>query len=358
MQNVKNGAKMTNINKRPFGITSKGQAVTAFELKNSQMCVTVLDFGCTIQSITLLDKNNELRDICLGYNDVSSYEKGSCFYGAVVGRFANRIGEASFSIDGKLYQLEKTPGENNHVHGVFSKRLFKAETQGEKLVLRYTSPDMEEGYPGNLNVEVTFRLSEDNELEISYLATTDFPTVINLTNHCYFNLNGQDNSAIFDHIVKLNCSYFSEYNEDFSQTGRIISVDNTPLDFRKEHTFGERFYDDYHQLRICTGYDHNMIIDGKENELKYAGSCRSEKTGILLEMFTTEPALQFYSGNYINYDPVEMGKGGFKYVKNGAFCFEAQHYPDSPRHMNFPNTILRPGEKYTQKTIYKFNVLF
>ena len=348
---------MTTIDASVFGVTKSGQKVTAFEMKNGCMSVTILDFGCTIQRIALCDKNNELKDICLGYDDVSSYERGSCYYGAVVGRYANRIGEARFSLDGKTYQLEKTPGENNHVHGVFSQRLFLAEIQGEYLVLRYRSPDREEGYPGNLNLEVTFHLNEENELEISYLATTDAPTVVNLTNHCYFNLNGQENAPIFDHVAKLNCSYFTEYNDDFSQTGRIISVDNTPLDFRSEHAFGERFNDDYRQLRICTGYDHNMIVDGKENELKYVGNCRSDKTGIRLDMYTTEPAIHLYSGNYMMFDPVEKGKGGFKYPKNGAFCFEAQHYPDSPRHANFPNTVLRPNETYTQKTIYKFSVI-
>ena len=347
---------MTAIKSRTFGTTKNGRVVTAFEMNNGTICITILDYGCTIQSITLLDKNNELKDICLGYNDISSYERGSSNYGAVVGRFANRIGGARFTIDGNEYLLEKTLGENNHVHGVFSKRLFNAEIQGEKLILRYLSPDMEEGYPGNLNLKVTFHLNEENELEISYLATTDAPTIVNLTNHCYFNLNGQDNSTILDHVAKLNCSYYTEYNEDFSQTGRIISVDNTPLDFRKEHSFGERFNSDYHQFRICTGYDHNLIIDGQENALKYVGSCRSDKTGIYLEMYTTEPAIQLYSGNFIMYDAVEKGKGDFKYMKNGAFCFEAQHYPDSPRHAHFPNVVLRPNEKYTQKTIYKFGV--
>lgn len=347
---------MTTIKSRIFGLTRDGQVVTAFEMKNAQMTVTILDFGCTIQSITLLDKNGELQDIALGYNDVASYEQGTCFYGSIVGRFANRIGGALFNIDDKNYQLEKTLGENNHVHGVFSKRLFKAEIKEDRLVLRYISPDMEEGYPGNLSVEVSFRLSEENELEISYLATTDKPTILNLTNHCYFNLNGQDNSTILDHVIKLNCSYFTEYNEDFSQTGRIIPVIDTPLDFKNEHTFGERFNDGYHQLRICTGYDHNMIIDGKENELKFVGFARNEKTGICVEMFTTEPAIQLYSGNYIHFDLTEKGKGGFKYIKNGGFCFEAQHYPDSPRYPHFPNTVLRPNDEYHQTTIYRFIV--
>lgn len=339
---------------REFGKTKDGQKVTAFELKNkNNMTITILDFGCTIQKITLPDKNGVIRDITLGYDDVESYENGSCFYGAVVGRYANRIGNAHFVLDGKDYQLEKSIGENNHVHGVFLKRIFKATVDGENLVLTYTSPDMEEGYPGNLDVQVVYHLDDENALEISYKATTDAPTIVNLTNHCYFNLNGQDGSTIFDHKLTLNCSHFTEYNEDFSQSGNIISVDNTPLDFRKEHTFGERFYDEYHQLRICTGYDHNMIIDGKENELKFVGSCKNDSTGYYLEMFTTEPAIQLYTSNYIHFDPVKFGKNGIRYPKQGAFCLEAQHYPDSPNHPNFPNTVLRPGETYTQKTIYK-----
>lgn len=345
---------MITITSKEFGKTSDGRLVTAYEFKNdNQMAVSILDFGCTIQKITLPDKDGIIRDIALGYDDVASYEAGSCYYGAVVGRYANRIGNASFVLDGKKYQLEKTPGENNHVHGVFAKRLFKSRIEGEYLVLNYLSPSNDEGYPGNLDVEVRFHLSDDNEIEISYLATTDEPTILNLTNHCYFNLNGQDGSTVFDHIVKLNCSNYTEYNDDFSQNGNITSVLNTPLDFKEEHSIGERFNDDYYQLRICTGYDHNMIIDGAPNELKYVGSCRNEKTGISLEMHTTEPAIQFYSGNYMHFDPVKFGKNGVHYPKNGAFCFEAQHYPDSPRYAHFPNTVLRPGEKYTQKTIYK-----
>ena len=349
---------MTSITSRYFGKTKDGQDVTAFEMQNANnMIVTILDFGCTIQSITIPDKNKIIRDIVLGYDDVTSYENGSCFYGAIVGRYANRIGNASFILDGKTYQLEKNIGENNHVHGVFAKRMFKANIQNEKLILRYLSPDMEEGFPGNLNVEVSFHLTNDNALEISYQATTDAPTILNLTNHCYFNLNGQDGSTIFDHELKLNCSYYSEYNEDFSQSGKIISVNNTPLNFREEQTIGARFNDDYHQFRICTGYDHNMIIDGNSNELKLVGTCKSNKSGICLKMYTTEPAIQLYSSNFIHFDPVPYGKNKIRYPKNGAFCLEAQHFPDSPRHPHFPSTILRPNELYTQKTIYQFNIL-
>ena len=347
---------MISITSRPFGKTKDGKNVTAFDMKNdNHMQVTVLDYGCAIQKIIVQDKHRNPVDIILGYDDLASYEEGSCFYGAVVGRFANRIGGASFILDGKRYELEKNIGENNHVHGVFAKRLFQASIDDETLVLKYLSPSMEEGFPGNLNIEVRYHLTNDNALEISYTATTDQPTILNLTNHCYFNLNGQDGSTVFDHHLKLNCSYFTEYNDDFSQNGKITPVANTPLDFRKGETIGARFNNNYYQFRICTGYDHNMVIDGTPNQLKIVGTCKNEKTGITLTMYTTEPAIQLYSANFIQYDSAKLGKNGIRYPKNGGFCMEAQHYPDSPRYSHFPSTILRPGEVYTQKTIYKIS---
>ncbi|MBR4762372.1 MAG: galactose mutarotase, partial [Clostridia bacterium] len=255
---------MTSIVSREFGKTKDGQKVTAFHLSNGNgMDVEILDFGGTVQTMTVPDKNGKPVDIVLGYDDVASYEEGTCFYGAIVGRYANRIGGARYVLEGKEYILQKNNGEDNHVHGVFNKRMFNASVEGETLVLKYFSPDMEEGYPGNFSLEVRYSLSEDNALVIEYKATTDATTIVNVTNHSYFNLNGQDGSTIFDHKVMLNCSNFTEYTESIAQTGKIIPVENTPLDFRKEHTIGERFNDDYKQLRICTGYDHNMTVDGE-----------------------------------------------------------------------------------------------
>lgn len=346
---------MITVNSKEFGITKDGQKVTAFQLCNSKgMCVRILDFGCTVQSIIVPDKNCTPTDIALGYDDVASYEEGSNYYGGVVGCYANRIGNARFVLEGKEYILEKNNGENNHVHDILNKSMFKASVEGETLVLKYFSPDMEEGYPGNVNIEVRYNITEDNELEINYKATTDKTTIINLSNHTYFNLNGQDGSTVFDHKVRLNSSNYTEYEETFAQTGRIISVDNTPLDFREEQSIGARFDDDYPQLRLCTGYDHNMILDGEEGQFKLIGTAKSDKTGISVEAFTTEPAIQFYSGNYMHFDPVKKGKNGVHYPKNGGFCFEAQHYPDSVNHPNFPSTVLRPGEIYSQTTIYRF----
>ena len=346
---------MSTIISKPFGVTKDGKPVTIFELKNKNgMLVKVLDFGCTIQSIIVLDKSGAPVDVVLGYDDLASYEDGSCYYGATIGRYANRLGGGVYKIDGKVYQLEKnSPNGHNHIHGVFARRVFDTSIDDGILVLKYFSPDMEEGYPGNLNVEIRYNLLEDDTLEVTYKATTDAPTIINLTNHCYFNLSGQNGSTILDHEVKLNSSAFSEYDEFFAQTGKVIPVDGTPLDLRDKRPIGALFDSDYPKFRVCTGYDHNMIIDGKTGELNLVGTAKSDKTGIALEVMTTEPAFQFYSGNFIHFDPVEHGKNGIRYPKNGGFCMEAQHYPDSVNHANFPNTVLRPGEVYTQKTVYR-----
>ena len=344
---------MSVVSAKEFGKTKDGKIVTAFELRNeNDMRVTVLDFGGTIQSVILPDRNGVPTDVVLGYDDVASYENGSCFYGAIVGRYANRIGGARFVLDGKEYLLEENE-PHNHVHGVFAKRRFRAAVEDDTLVMRYLSPDMEEGFPGNLRLEIRYSLSDDNTLELDYRATTDAPTVLNLTNHCYFNLNGQDGSTVFDHKVRLHCGFFSEYTPSFAQTGNILSVENTPLDFRTEQSVGARFQDDYPQFRICTGYDHNMILEGEEGALKAIGTAKSEKTGIVLEAFTTEPAIQFYSGNFMHFDPVPFGKRRVRYPQNGGFCMEAQHYPDALNHPSFPNTVLRPGEVYHQKTSYR-----
>ena len=345
---------MNTIISKEFGKTKDGQRVSAFELSNANgVRVRILDFGCTVQSVLVPDRDGNPVDIVLGYDDVASYENGGCYYGAVVGRYANRIGNARFELDGKEYLLEKV-GESNHVHGVYNKRMFKASVDGDELVLRYTSPDGEEGYPGTLHLEVRYRLREDNALEINYKAETDAPTIINLTNHSYFNLNGQDGSTVLNHSLQLHCSAFTEYTESFAQTGNIIPVDSTPLDFRKEQVIGARIEDNYHQLKICTGYDHNMILDGAAAALKPIGTLKSETTGIAVEAYTTEPAIQLYTGNYMHFDPVKKGKNGVHYPRQGGFCMEAQHYPDSPNHPHFPNTVLRPGEVYTQTTVYRF----
>ncbi len=347
---------MTHMITKEFGKTKDGAGVTAFRMTNGHgMSAVILDFGGTVQSVTVPDRNGKATDVVLGYDDVRSYENGNCYYGAVVGRYANRIRGGIFELDGKEYR----PGINNdgnHLHGVFSHSLFEACPDGEDLVLRYFSPDGEEGYPGNLDLEVRYRLTEDNALEILYKATTDAPTVLNLTNHSYFNLNGPDGSTVLDHTLRLCSSYYTEYGEGFVQTGRILPVQDTPLDFRKETAIGSRISEPFRQLVLCSGYDHNMILNGKEGELKPIGKAKSEKTGIVLEAFTTEPAVQFYSGNFMDTDPSPVGKNGVRYPRRGGFCLEAQHYPDSVHHPHFPSTILLPGDTYRQKTVYRLSL--
>jgi aldose 1-epimerase len=345
---------MVTIQSKEFGKTKGGQKVTAFELSNGVMSANILDYGGTVQSLVVPDRNGIPTDVVLGYDDFASYENGGCFYGAIVGRFANRIGGARFVLDGREYRLEMQKSESNHLHGVFVNTVFDASVDGGDLILRYFSPDMEEGFPGNLHVEVRYRLTEDNALEIDYTATTDAPTVVNLTNHSYFNLNGQDGSTIADHLLRLNSSHFTEYTASLAQTGRVLPVDDTPLDFRREQRIGARFDDALKQFSICAGYDHNMVLDGEAGEMKPIGTAKSEKSGICLEAFTTEPATQFYCANHVHHDPVPFGKNGIRYPKNGGFCLEAQHYPDSVNHPNFPSTVLRPGEVYRQKTVYRF----
>ncbi len=348
---------MVTITSRAFSKTTTGRQITAFDLKNDNgIRITILDFGGTVQSLIVPDRGGVPTDIALGYDDVPSYEKGTCYYGGIIGRCANRIGGGRFVLEGKAYQLVNNSEDGvNHNHGVFHQRVFDAAVENDTLVLRYFSADLEEGFPGNLNVEVRYRLTDDNALEIGYTATTDAPTVINLTNHSYFNLNGQDGSTVLNHRLRLNSGYYTEYTETFAQTGRIIPVEGTPLDFRREHTFGERIGDPYPQLSACTGYDHNMILDGKQGELRPIGTVASDRTGICLEAFTTEPAFQLYTGNFMDSDPVPHGKNGVRYPRQGGFCLEAQHYPDSINHPHFPSTVLRPGEVYTQKTVYRFN---
>ncbi|MBQ9459883.1 MAG: galactose mutarotase [Oscillospiraceae bacterium] len=346
---------MAAIHTREFGRTTKGEKVTAFELRgDSGMSVRILDYGGTVQRLIVPDRKGTPTDVVLGYDDIASYEKGNSCYGAIVGRYANRIRAGGFFLDGKEYWLPMSSDEPNHLHGVFHRKVFEAAIDGEALVLRYLSPDQEDGFPGNLSLEVRYRLGEGSSLEITYAAVTDAPTVLNLTNHSYFNLNGQDGSTVLDHKIRLNSSNFTEYSKTLSQTGKIIPVENTPFDFREEHTIGERCNAEYEQLKLCTGYDHNMILDGADGKMKPIGTAKSDKSGICLEAFTTEPAIQFYCANFIHCDPVPYGKNGVRYPRNGGFCMEAQHYPDSVHHWYFPRTILRPDETYRQTTEYRF----
>ena len=346
---------MTRITREPFGVTGDGRAVTRWTLANDAgMTVRVLSYGCTIQSIVVPDRDGHPVDVVLGYDDLAGYEAGSCWFGALVGRYANRIQNAVFSLNGKTYALPENDGPN-HLHGTFERRVFDAAAQGDTLVLRYVSPDGEEGFPGTLTVTVGYTLTEDNALRLAYRAVTDADTVVNLTNHSYFNLSGAGSGDVLDHRLQLDASRFTEGNEQTLPTGRILSVAGTALDFRAEKPIGRDLDDADPILRLCGGYDHNLILDRGEG-LARAGTAYSPATGIEMSFATTQPGVQLYTGNFVDGDAAPCGKGGVRYPKRGGFCLESQHFPDSPNCPHFPSTVLRPGEEYREITEYRFAV--
>ena len=347
---------MTRITSQLFGTASDGREVVCYTMGNNNgMQVRVLSYACAVQSILVPDREGELRDVALGYDSVEHYEKGSCFFGAFVGRYANRIKGAAFSLNGKTYLLEKNDG-NNHLHGTFSDRIYDGVIKDDAVEFSFTSSPSEEGYPGVLTGKVKYYLTQDNALEIEYTAFSDEDTVVNLTNHTYFNLNGQDCSDILNHTFQINSDRFTEVNEEKLPTGRILDVTGTPFDFRREKEIGSDILCHNAQLDCVCGYDHNFILNGNSDKLKEFAKVKSDKSGIVLTALTTEPGVQFYTGNFIHVDAAQHGKGGLRYPRFGGFCLEAQHYPDSVNHPDFPSTMLRKGEIYRQKTIYRFSV--
>lgn len=346
---------MTSITAEPFGITRSGEAVTRYELRNAAgMCVRILNYGCTVQSIFVPDAAGKPRDVALGYDDLTSYEAGNCFFGAVVGRYANRIRGAAFTLDGRDCVLPKNDGEN-HLHGVMAHQVFSGGVEGDALVLRRTSPDGEEGFPGTLRVAVRYRLTEDNALSVTYDAQTDAPTVVNLTNHTYFNLNGQDGSTVLDHVLTLHAEEFTECDAQLIPTGRILPVTGTPMDFRTAKPIGTEIDAGFSQLQNGAGYDHNYVMRSRDGALLPAAEVYSAKSGIKLKCFTTQAGVQLYTGNFLHQDTAPTGKGARRYPRRGGFCLETQHYPASPNFPQFPSTRLDPGERYHQETVYQFS---
>lgn len=344
---------MSTINTKPFGKATTGETVTAYSMTNgSGMCVTVLDYGGTVQSIVVPDRNGDPVDVALGYDDLNGYKKGSCWFGALVGRYANRIGNAAFTLNGKTYALPKNDGEN-HLHGVFSHRVLSAEVTNGGLLLSLVSPDGEEGFPGSLAVTALYALSEDNTLRLEYRAVTDADTYVNLTNHTYFNLDGCGD--ILSQRLRLNASRFTEGGAGTLPTGRILPVEGTAMDFRREKAIGADIFSGYSQLTMCRGYDHNYILD-KDPGLAVCGEAWSEKTGIAMSFSTTQPGVQLYTGNYVDEDTAALGKNGLRYPRYGGFCLETQHYPDSPHHPDFPSALLCRDDEYHEITEYRFFV--
>ena len=340
-----------------FGKTKDGREAHLYTLSNeSGMQVIISDFGGTVVSIKVPDRNGKIGDVVLGYDTLSGYQEGTASFGATVGRYANRIGGAKFSLDGKEYTLEKNNGDN-HLHGGFNKVLWDAQPgrgkAGASLKIHYLSKDGEENFPGNLSVTVLFTLTDDNEFKIDYTATTDKKTVLNLTNHSYFNLKESGN--ILDHQLTLKASRFTPVDAGMIPTGELRPVAGTPFDFGKATAIGARIDQDDEQLKLGHGYDHNWVLDaGIKAEPSLAAILYEPTTGRVVEAWTTEPGIQVYTGNFLGGTP--PGKGGKIYEPRFAVCLETQHFPDSPNHPDFPTTTLAPGKEFHSTTIYKFSV--
>lgn len=340
--------------KRIFGTNKEGILVHEFKIENELgEYITVLDYGCTVTSINILDKDKKLIDVCLGYNTIEEYEENISYLGAIVGRHANRIKEGKFKLNGIEYEVAVNNGPN-HLHGGikgFDKYVWDYIMGENSITFSRVSKHLEEGYPGNLTVEVKYEFNNNRELKISYYATPDSETIVNLTNHCYFNLNGEDKGNILGHTLKLNSSQFTENDENCLPTGKILDVQGSAFDFREEKTIGKYINNDDIQLRNGLGYDHNFILDSTDN-IKHVGMLKGDESGIKMNIYTTCPGVQFYSGNVLN---GEKGKSGTMYNKRDGLCLETQYFPNSVDCTNFPSVKLRKGEYFKEKTIYRFS---
>ena len=348
------------VKKELFGTLQNGDEIYSYVLTNkNNMSAEIINYGATVVKLSAPDRNGKIEDIILGYDSLSSYVNGSSFFGGIVGRYGNRIAKGRFTLDGKEYQL---PINNppNSLHGGtigFNKRVWKAEElngNNPALQLTYVSVDGEEGYPGTLTLIVTYSLTDKNGLKIDYKATTDKATILNPTNHCYFNLTGDPNNTILNHVLMINADKFTPVDSSLIPTGQLEDVANTPMDFRKPTEIGERINDDFQQLKFAGGYDHNWVLNNYNGSVREAATVYDSTSGIFMEVLTDQPGVQFYTGNFLN--GMDRGKDGIYYKFRTALCLECQHFPDSPNEKTFPSVVLRPGETYTQTTVYEFSV--
>jgi aldose 1-epimerase len=354
-------AAQTRVTQAPFGRTPDDQAVDLITLRNQNgVEIRVMTFGATILSIKTPDKNGQSDDITLGFDALAPYIDQSPYFGAVVGRYGNRIAKGKFTLDGQTYSLATNNGVNS-LHGGtkgFDKKIWKADpfqnTSGVGVKLTYVSQDGEEGYPGTLTSTVTYTLADDNRLIVDYHATTDKATVLNLTQHTYWNLAGAKANDILGHVLMLNADRYTPVDDTLIPTGELASVEGTPFDFRTPTAIGARINQDNEQLKRGKGYDHNWVLTRSAEGLSVAARVVEPTTGRTLDISTTEPGIQFYSGNFL--DGTITGKGGRIYPQRSGFCLETQHFPDSPNQPNFPSTVLRPGQEYKTQTVFTFGV--
>ena len=344
----------TMITQMPFGKTEDGTAVELYTLKSDGLKASITTYGGRVVTLMVPDRTGKPGDIVQGFDSLAGYLKENPYFGALIGRYGNRIGHGKFTLEGKAYQLPINNGANSlhgGVHG-FDRKVWKAKVEGQSLVLTYVSKDGEEGYPGTLTATVKYSLTA-SELRIDYSAATDKPTVLNLTNHSYFNLAGQGESDVLRHEITIFADKFTPVDKGLIPTGELKSVAGTPFDFRTPHKIGERIGAADEQLKFGLGYDHNWVLTGTTAALRLAAKVHDAGSGRVLEVMTTEPGIQFYTGNFL--DGTLTGKGGKVYKQRYAFCLETQHFPDSPNKPGFPSTELKPGQKYQSTTVFRFS---
>lgn len=351
----------TRIERKPFGRTPVGEAVELFTFSRAGApTIAITNLGGHIVSILAPDRSGRVAEVTLGYRDFAGYLGDTSYFGSLVGRYANRIAKGRFTLDGKTFTLALNNGPNS-LHGGptgFQTRVWAPKVvsgpDGDALELTYVSKHGEEGYPGTLTAKVFYSLRADGGLAIDYSATTDAPTIVNLTNHAYFNLAGEGEGTVLGHEMQIEADAFTPVDDTLIPTGEQRPVEGTPFDFRKPVAIGARIDVADPQLKAGGGYDHNYVLRGKMGELRLAARVVEPKSGRVLEVLTTEPGLQFYSGNFL--DGKVVGKSGKPYVRRGGFCLEAQHFPDSPNRPEWPSVVLRPGQTYRQTTVYRFTV--
>lgn len=343
-----------SISTRSFGKTKDGAEVTQYTVTNKNgLSVSAIDYGANIVSLMVPDQNGKVQDIVLGFDDVAGYEVNGCFFGAFIGRHGNRIGQARFELDGTVYELEKNDGDNN-LHGGtpgYHQVMYQAKTTENSVTFTRVSPHMEQGYPGNLSISLTYTLTDENELKLDYETQSDQDTLCNLTNHSYFNLKGHDGGEITDHIVTIKANGFTATSDDLIPDGTIVDVTDTPMDFRQPRRIGDDIDSEYAPIVLAGGYDHNFVLDKPERAFGKVAEVTEPSSGRKMEVYTDLPGMQLYSGNFIER---EEGKGGHTYTRRTGICFETQFFPNSVNVPSFTPCVLKAGETFRSRTVYKF----